>query len=255
MSTLSLRETKELRILLNQTKALETTIVSALNRPNETEYDNLGKFVSCKQMATMYNDLAKKMENYCRVSSMYNIFELNNIPGIFDMTWIQQKEIMESVLLCTRMLIATIEGNLDFIDDESYNIENFISTKLRSLFRDKPENEKQVQNSLEDLLVGRGLNKGIDYDRETGKFNFSGREYIPDFIINKLNLCIEVKLIKDSSRRSKTIEEINADITAYSKQYNHIIFVVYDIGTIRDELEFKRDIENAQGVKLIIIKH
>ena len=102
--------------------------------------------------------------------------------------------------------------------------------------------------------MGRGLNKGIDYDRETGKFEFSGKEYIPDFIIPKLKLCIEVKLLRES-RKSKVIEEISADITAYSKQYQRQLFIVYDLGYIQNEEEFKRDIENAGDIKVIVVKH
>jgi len=102
--------------------------------------------------------------------------------------------------------------------------------------------------------LGRGLNKGIDYDRESGKFEFSGKEYIPDFIIPKLSLCIEVKLLREN-RKSKVIEEISADITAYSKQYQRQLFIVYDLGCIQNEEEFKRDIENAGNVKVIIVKH
>ena len=102
--------------------------------------------------------------------------------------------------------------------------------------------------------MGRGLNKGIDYDRESGKFEFSGKEYIPDFIIPKLSLCIEVKLLREN-RKSKVIEEISADITAYSKQYQRQLFIVYDLGCIQNEEEFKRDIENAGNVKVIIVKH
>ena len=102
--------------------------------------------------------------------------------------------------------------------------------------------------------LGRGLSKGSDYDRETGKFEFSGKEYIPDFIIPKLQLCIEVKLLRDG-RKSKVIEEISADITAYAKQYERQLFVVYDLGVIQNKEEFRRDIENAGNVKLIIVKH
>ena len=57
-------------------------------------------------------------------------------------------------------------------------------------------------------------------------------------------------------RKSKIIEEINADITAYDKEYKRQLFVVYDLGVIRDEIEFKRDIENAKDdIKVIIVKH
>lgn len=102
--------------------------------------------------------------------------------------------------------------------------------------------------------MGCGLNKGIDYDRETGKFEFSGKEYIPDFIIPKLKLCIEVKLLREN-RKSKIVEEMSADITAYSKQYQRHLFIVYDLGAIQNKEEFKRDIENAGDIKVIVVKH
>lgn len=49
---------------------------------------------------------------------------------------------------------------------------------LRTVIFDKPQKEIEVQNAIEALLLGRGLNKGIDYDRESRKFEFSGKEYI-----------------------------------------------------------------------------
>lgn len=159
------------------------------------------------------------------------------------------------MVVYTDTLIALLEKEIDFIDDEYTNLENFIKTRLRSTIFSPPEKEKEVQNAIETLFVGKGWNKGIDYDRETGKFEFSGKEYIPDFIVPKLSLCIEVKLLKEG-RKSKIIEEINADITAYDKEYKRQLFVVYDLGVIRDEIEFKRDIENAKDdIKAIIVKH
>ena len=129
-----------------------------------------------------------------------------------------------------------------------------LKSRLRAVIFEKPQREVEVQNAIESLLLGRGLSKGSDYDRETGKFEFSGKEYIPDFIIPKLQLCIEVKLLRDG-RKSKVIEEISADITAYAKQYERQLFVVYDLGVIQNEEEFRRDIVNAGNVKLIIVKH
>ena len=41
----------------------------------------------------------------------------------------------------------------------------------------------EIPNAIESLLLGRGFSRGADYDRESGKFEFSGKEYIPDFII------------------------------------------------------------------------
>ena len=148
-----------------------------------------------------------------------------------------------------------MKGATEFAETEFDNLEYFIKNSLRATVFSTPQKEIEIQNALEALLVGKGMQKGIDYDRESGKFEFSGKEYIPDFIIPKLNLCIEVKLVK-SGRKSQVIEEINADITAYSKKYDRQTFVVYDLGSIRDEVEFKRDIENAgNNIKVIIVKH
>jgi len=180
---------------------------------------------------------------------------LQKLKNVFDLTGIEQEIIFNSVSVSAKMLLALLEGEFDYADDETDNLENFIYNRFRLLFREAPANEKEVQNKLEDLLIGKNMNKGIDYDRETGKFNFSGREYVPDFIIPKYNICIEVKLIKDRFRCSKLIEEINADITAYSKTYDRIIFVIFDLGFIRDELEFKRDIEASGNIKVLIIKY
>lgn len=68
-------------------------------------------------------------------------------------------------------------------------------------------------------------------------------------------MCIEVKLLKEQSKKSKIIEEINAHIKAYLKEYESVLFVVYDVGIIRDEIEFSRDIENHDGIKIIILQH
>ena len=48
---------------------------------------------------------------------------------------------------------------------------------------------------------------------------------------------------------------ISADITAYKKAYERQLYIVYDLGVIQNELEFKRDIEMSDGVKVIVVKH
>ena len=51
------------------------------------------------------------------------------------------------------------------------------------------------------------------------------------------------------------IDEINADIRTYSTVYDRQLYVIYDLGTIRDEEEFKRDLEDTPGVSVIVVKH
>ena len=51
------------------------------------------------------------------------------------------------------------------------------------------------------------------------------------------------------------MDEINADIRAYGTQYERQLYVIYDLGIIRDEAEFKRGLEDAPGVSIIVVKH
>ena len=205
-------------------------------------------------MACMYNDLAEQARKLMKNHAMFYTFNTDKIRGHSDTVWTEQKRILEQVLISTKILYSALASNMNFADDEFDNLEYFIQSRLRTVIFEKPQKEIEVQNAIEALLLGRGLSKGTDYDRETGKFEFSGKEYIPDFIVPNLQLCIEVKLLREN-KKSKVIEEISADITAYSKQYERQLFVVYDLGCIQNEEEFKRDIEKAGNVKVIIIKH
>lgn len=250
MNSLSMMETKQIKTIISQAKGLELTIKEIFNGDGM----EANRYTAYKDMAMYYNDLVFEAKKVMKMGMFYT-FELDKIPFWADTLWPQQKAIFETVLVSTRLLITTLESNVDFIGEEIDNIENFLKNKLRSVIFSTPEKEIEVQNRVETLLVGKGLNKGIDYDRETGKFNYSGREYIPDFIVPKLNMCIEIKLLKDKLHKSKLIEEINADITAYKKNYENILFVIYDLGIIRDEIEFCRDILNNEGIKVIVVKH
>ena len=64
-----------------------------------------------------------------------------------------------------------------------------------------------------------------------------------------------MNLSKSTERLKEIIDEINSDIRAYSMVYERQLYVVYDVGTIRDEAEFKRGLENTPGVSVIIVKH
>ena len=244
-------KTREIKVLISQLSAFIKIIDGILNNSSAVE---TARYASFADMARTYNDLADKAKEVMNVSSIVYTFNLEAIPSWGNSVWPTQKRIMEQVLVSARMLMSSLEGSMDFVDDEFDNLENFLQSRLRSVIYQKPEKEIEVQNVIESLLLGRGLSKGVDYDRESGKFEFSGKEYIPDFILPKMSLCIEVKLLREG-RKSKVIEEISADITAYKKAYSRQLFVIYDLGVIQNELEFKRDIEMSDGVKVIIVKH
>lgn len=251
MAKLSLEENRKTRLLINQMKNLEKRISEILNNSN-TEEEN--RYTSYRYFAQIYNSLENQVKSVLKTDELFSNFKIEKLGSPSSTIWTYQKSIMEETLVNTGMLITALETNFDYIDDEFDNLENFFISKLRSVIFNKPQKEKEVQDAIESLLVGRGFNKGIEYCRESGRFSFSAKEYIPDFVVPKLNLCIEVKLLREG-RRSKIIDEICADITAYSTKYERQLFIVYDLGTIQNELEFKRDIESFENTKIVIIKH
>ena len=103
-------------------------------------------------------------------------------------------------------------------------------------------------------MIGRGDVRGIDYDRETGRTKVSIKESVPDFIFPRLSLALEVKLSKEKSRLGALVEQMSADVVSYSTKFSRILFVVYDLGTIQNEVQFKSGIEKG-NVSVIIVKH
>ncbi len=65
---------------------------------------------------------------------------------------------------------------------------------------------------------------------------------------------MEGKFCDSDKREKEMIAEINDDIQAYSTKYKNLIFVIYDMGFIRDEEKFKQNIE-SRSVVIEIIKH
>lgn len=131
-------------------------------------------------------------------------------------------------------------------------IENRFRTQFPKL---PPSNEKEVQDHLQMFLDAQGYKRGLDYVRESGRVLFATKEYVPDFTLVQSKTVIEVKFLKDGSRKSKIIEEMNADYSAYTKEYISIIYLVYDLGFISNVEEFKRDFEAKDNVKVVVIKH
>ena len=94
--------------------------------------------------------------------------------------------------------------------------------------------------TIRKFLDANKLQQGTDYERESGKFQFAGREYIPDFVLKESNTALEVKILKDRAKKNKIIEELNEDYSAYTKVYDSLIFLVYDIGSVTKRSHFRR---------------
>ena len=213
------------------------------------------KHSSYKTYARKYNQLVNEVVKETGGTALFDVYDLEKIPGLGDTLAMQQKNYFDSVHANLSVLRSFLENKVGYKQDQILQIRDFIEANLRRATFKEPEKEIEVQDTIEQLLIGKGMGKGVDYDREVGRVKVSIKEVVPDFIFPKIGLALEVKLSKSSTKSKAVVDEINADIMSYSKEYRSILFVVYDLGSIRDEAEFKGDLEVNEGVSVVVIKH
>jgi hypothetical protein len=214
------------------------------------------RFASFKQFARKYNQLAEQVQAIEQVSAPIDLFNLDKMPGSMDTVGIVQQELFEAVRANLSILVAYLRNRTQPKTARIVGIADFLQANLRRAVLTRPEREKDIQDVIEQLLIGRGMEKGLDYDRESGRVKVSVKEVIPDFVLPPLKTAIEAKLVKEGTVVGRIVDEINADIQAYQKAYDAIVFVVYDVaGALRDEAEFRRNLEAADGVRALLIKH
>lgn len=241
--------------LLTYLRTAEALLDSMNASIRAEEPDNVWKHNSFKIYLRKYNQLIDAVSAVMQIDAIVDRYNIENVPGCNDTIASQQKEYFDSVHVNLTILKSYLEIKLGVKSDRVLSLTDFFQANLRKAIFSEPEREVEIQNAIEQLLIGRGLEKGIDYDRETGRVKISIKEVVPDFILQKLNLAIEVKLSKSRDKSKEIVDEINADIVSYGKKYSSILFIVYDLGTIRDELEFKHDLEKMDGVSVVIVKH
>lgn len=182
--------------------------------------------------------------------SLFQVIDTKNTePSKVSMkSWGSMAEIAVSRLTS---LTAYLQAKLVAPDRQVNAVLDLVKVMLRPSIFNKPEQEKEIQNTLEIIFRSRGL----DYRREKVKIEYSSKSFVPDFTFESLDLALEVKFC-DSEKKEKTIiDEMNADIPAYQTRYRWIIFVVYDLGIIQDEHIFKSSIESNPDVYVHIQKH
>jgi hypothetical protein len=123
--------------------------------------------------------------------------------------------------------------------------------KFRIFFQEEPKGEKDVQDNFERLLIG----SDFTYTREKERVTYSTKTYIPDFVLNNLSLALEIKICNRDGKEKEIISEINDDILAYNSKYKNSMFVIYDIGQIRDVEQFKSSFKIYDNVIITVIKH
>ena len=213
-------------------------------------------YSSYRQYLRKYNQIARAVQAAVRIEpGILETFIEDNVKGPANTFAVHHKELFDAVHVQASILRAHLENLLDLKTNEVKSLTDFLQARLRCGVFQRPERESEIQNAVESLLVGRGMSKGLDYDRETGRVKVSVKESTPDFIFPRLGLALEIKLSKDKTRLKEIVDEINSDIRTYGQKYAFLLFLVYDLGTIRDETEFKHGLELADRVSVIIVKH
>jgi len=245
---------EHLKQLLSNTNALlEAMRYSTTTASGDAA--NIGRWGSYQIFLRKYNELVKQATPLLPNPTMLDMVFMDKVKGPGNTTWPEQKNYFEMAYSNAALLKSLLEGAIGYAEDETHILRDFIQANLRKAVFAVPDKEAEVQNGIESLMVGRGMAKGTDYDRETGRVKTSGKESVPDFIFPNLRLCLEVKLSKSVDKLRAIVDEINADIRTYSTRYDRQLYVVYDLGMIRDEAEFTRDLEDAPGVSVVVVKH
>lgn len=202
-----------------------------------------------------YNELVYRVQNVMQLNPPVDFYDLEKVPTAFDSVTAQQRIYFDEVYTNLLILRSFIESNGGLNQVEAENILNFLKANLRKAIYAEPQHERDIQNAIEILLVGKGMQKGIDYDRETGRVKHAGKESVPDFVFRQEKMVLEVKICNRSGKLADIIDEMNADIIAYSTIYERVWFLVYDIGFIRDEGELIQGLQKSEQVKCAIVKH
>ena len=235
------------------------TTVSALKNSMEhslrSDPNVLFKHSTYRDYMRKFNQVVEYIQTLAPISAPIDIYDLNKVGHFGDTTMPVQKEHFESVHANLSILEAYLSAKAELPAEKAESLRYFLEVNLRKAIFGIPTHEREVQNAVEQLLIGRGLVKGIGYDREVGRVKVSIKEVVPDFVLPKLSFAIEIKLAKTETKAKAIVDEINADIQAYGRNYDQILFIVYDLGTIRDVLEFTRDLEATSGVEVIVVKH
>ncbi len=127
---------------------------------------------------------------------------------------------------------------------------DLIEANLRPSIYNDPDKEKSIQDILETIFRARSL----PYLREKAHIKYSSKTFVPDFTFDPLHLVVEAKLCNREGREKEIIDEVNADILAYQTKYKSLIFVIYDLGLIRDVAQFRSDLEKNTDVHAIVVK-
>jgi len=237
----------EVKMLYGAAKAAALGAKRALETGGEVSYP-----VYCHE----YNNLAVQVALQFGLKSVMplDIIKLGDAANVNRTIIVQWRMWLETASVQLNKLVVFLESKLTQEDqriNQSLNrLVDHINDNLRPSFHGDPQNEKEVQDVLETILRAGGF----EFLRDKVGIPYSAKVYYPDFTSELLDLALEVKFCNTPQKMKDIIDEMNADILAYQSGFTYTLFVVYDLGIIRDVKEFASSFEIPK-VTILVIKN
>lgn len=230
-------------------------LLGAMDASRRSRTDDIWLFSSFKTFMRKYNELVLATKSVMEIDAPVDLYNIEKVPDAFNTVTIQQRIYFDEVYANLSILKSFIEANGGITEAEAENTLYFLKSNLRKVIHSEPTIERDIQNAVESLLVGKGMQKGLGYDRETGRVKHAGKESVPDFIFPNERMVLEIKFSNREGKLAILIDEMNADIIAYSTLYDRVWFLIYDMGFIRDEDVIIQGLQKSDHVKCVVVKH
>jgi len=123
---------------------------------------------------------------------------------------------------------------------------------LRKHVKKAPRDEEKLKDIIYDLCLPLDPSLVREQLRE-----FYLGVYKVDFVFWNGSVALEVKLIKDKSQLQKALTEIVSHIPPFSNTFLHVIFLLYDVGEVIDNVdEIKKSMEvKGDNILMLVMKH
>ena len=242
----------DLETLYNMAKAAARGANEALQRPPSASHPLYG-YGGYAAYISEYNRLVPLVIQLCgkEAEQLFQPVDLGKQRNPADAPAIMWQTYLELASARLNSMASYLQSRVLPADQRLQSINDLVNANLRPAIFKPPTQEREVQNALEVIFNVRAF----EFQREKVSIQYSSKTFVPDFTFDSLDLAVEAKLCKNKSKEKTLIDEINADILAYQTRYRHALFVIYDLGFIRDVQLFRSGIEGNQDVHVLVVKH
>lgn len=225
------------KILISQARALEASVNRVLN---DTTTQPQSRYVSFKQYAIRYNDIAREAEKTFGLPyGSFSVYKVNEMKSYMDTLWGTQKQVVESVSL----EIATLLTYLESIDIR----EQPMNVNKKKLLRDYAEIKKTCPGNMVITI------SEVEYPKYKDTLDYLERyEFIRSIDIDNANMYMKTSAF-DSFTEYMLAMEPEEDEPMTQTYNNKKVFVVHGHDhALLDEVELML---RRVGLEPVIVKN